>query len=85
MLAVAVLRDRRFTLAIDRNSYYLQRVPTCDLALEGNLIMHTPEEIEENKARASKGWIAEPPPKIKEPSPEAHRNKWRLMNLNKRA
>jgi|1048.fasta_scaffold60562_2 hypothetical protein len=42
-------------------------------------------QIEANKLKAVKGWISDPPPETKEPLPAAHMDKWRKMNLKKKA
>jgi hypothetical protein len=42
-------------------------------------------QIEANKLRAAKGWIADPAPETREPLPAAHIDKWRKMNSNKPA
>ena len=34
------------------------------------------DEIEERKAKAQRGWIAEPPPAVVEPLPPHHITKW---------
>jgi hypothetical protein len=47
--------------------------------------MYTDEQIEANKARAAGGWISDPPPETKEPLSAAHIDKWRKMNLKKKA
>ena len=85
MLTAALPSESRFPLAtaggIPDCSKTFQQVPQ----FWSELTMHTPDEIEANRARAAKGWIADPPPTTQEPVPESHINKWRLMNLNKRA
>ena len=39
----------------------------------------TPEQVEDNKRRAVKGWIADPPPPPLSPQPHDRADKWRRM------
>jgi hypothetical protein len=38
------------------------------------------EQIERNKLAATRGWLADPPPRTSKPLPPHHIDKWRRMH-----